>query len=126
MSAEATNQLELDDIQSGVLRPRPTPYVATYIAFRIDDRKAGRELMQRASRVVTSAANPNSPLADTWVSVALTCKGLEALGVPRASLESFSASSFFSFFNHQGNPNGSYSLRRSIHRTEAEHVFTRR
>ena len=30
--------LELDDIQSGVLRPRPTPYVATYIALRIDDR----------------------------------------------------------------------------------------
>lgn len=84
------NQLELDDIQSGVLRPRPTPYVATYIAFRIDDRKAGRELIHRASRVVTSAANPNSPLADTWVSVALTCKGLEALGVPRESIESLS------------------------------------
>jgi len=33
--------LELDDIQSGVLRPRPSPYVATYIAFRIDDSKAG-------------------------------------------------------------------------------------
>lgn len=90
MSVEATAQLELDDIQSGVLRPRPTPYVATYIAFRIDDRKAGRELMQRVSRVVTSAANPTSPLADTWVSVALTCKGLEALGVPQKSLESFS------------------------------------
>ena len=86
----ATTQLELDDIQSGVLRPRPTPYVATYIAFRIDDRKAGRELIHRASQVVTSAANPNSPLADTWVSVALTCKGLEALGVPRESIESLS------------------------------------
>lgn len=90
MSTEQTTQLELDDIQSGVLRPRPTPYVATYIAFRIDDRKAGRELMHRASQVVTSAANPTSPLADTWVSIALTCKGLEALGVPRESLESFS------------------------------------
>jgi Dyp-type peroxidase family len=88
--SETTTELELDDIQSGVLRPRPTPYVATYIAFRIDDRKAGRELMHRASQVVTSAANPNSPLADTWVSVALTCKGLEALGVPRECLESFS------------------------------------
>lgn len=87
---EATTQLELDDIQSGVLRPRPTPYVATYIAFRIDDRKAGRELIHRASQVVTSAANPNSPLADTWVSVALTCKGLEALGVPRESIGSLS------------------------------------
>jgi Dyp-type peroxidase family len=90
MFAAPTTELELDDIQSGVLRPRPTPYVATYIAFRIDDRKAGRELMHRASQVVTSAANPNSPLADTWVSVALSFKGLEALGVPRESLESFS------------------------------------
>ena len=89
MFADPNSELELDDIQSGVLRPRPTPYVATYIAFRIDDRKAGRELMRRASQVVTSAANPNSPLADTWVSVALTFKGLEALGVPRESLESF-------------------------------------
>ena len=71
--------LELDDIQSGVLRPRPTPYVATYIALRIDDRQAGRALMQRISNAVTSAANPESPLADTWVSVALTYQGLKAL-----------------------------------------------
>jgi len=48
MSDQPT-ELELDDIQSGVLRPRPTPYVATYIGFRIDDRKVGRELMNRAS-----------------------------------------------------------------------------
>ena len=82
--------LELDDIQSGVLRPRPTPYVATYIAFRVDDRNAGRDLMRRVSQVVTSAANPSSPLADTWVSVALTYQGLKALGVPQKSLDSFS------------------------------------
>jgi Dyp-type peroxidase family len=86
----ANHILELDDIQSGVLRPRPTPYVATYIAFRIDDRSAGRELLKRVSRVVTSAANPNSPLADTWLSIALTFPGLKALGVPQESLESFS------------------------------------
>ena len=90
MSDKPNTVLELDDIQSGVLRPRPTPYVATYIAFRIDDRKAGRELMGRASQVVTSAANPTSPLADTWVSVALTYQGLRALGVPQQTLESFS------------------------------------
>src|SRR3954447_6949551 len=85
-----STQLELDDIQSGVLRPRPTPYVATYIGFRVDDRNAGRELMRRVAQVVTSAANPDSPLADTWVSVALTYQGLKALGVPQKSLESFS------------------------------------
>src|SRR5215510_6470321 len=82
--------LELDDIQSGVLRPRPAPYVATYIGLRIDDRNAGRELMRRAAAVVTSAAHPESPLADTWVSVALTYPGLKALGVPQESLDSFS------------------------------------
>ena len=54
--------LELDDIQSGVLRPRPGPYEATYIVLRIDDRKAGRELMSRISRVVTSAANPDQSI----------------------------------------------------------------
>ncbi len=90
MSDGTDNVLELDDIQSGVLRPRPTPYVATYIAFRIDDPKAGRDLMARVSRVVTSAANPTSPLADTWVSVALTYQGLKALGVPQEALESLS------------------------------------
>ena len=90
MSDKPNTVLELDDIQSGVLRPRPTPYAATYIAFRIDDRKAGRALMGRVSQVVTSAANPASPLADTWVSIALTYQGLRSLGVPQQTLESFS------------------------------------
>src|SRR5262245_37138067 len=89
MTPEGSVPLELDDIQSGVLRPRPTPYVATYIALRIDDRNAGRELMCRVSTVVSSAANPRRPLADTWVSVALTHQGLRALGVPNDSLDSF-------------------------------------
>lgn len=89
MTTEANAILELDDIQSGVLRPRPTPYAATYIVLRIDDCKAGRELMRRLSAVVTSAANPTSPLADTWISVALTYTGLNALGVPQNSLDTF-------------------------------------
>jgi Dyp-type peroxidase family len=81
--------LELDDIQSGVLRPRPTPFAATYIIFRIDDRNAGRELMRRLSAVVVSAAHPDSPARDTWVSAALSFQGLKVLGVPQPSLDSF-------------------------------------
>ena len=81
--------LELEDIQSGVLRPRPSPYAATYIVLRIDDRQAGRELMGRLSNVVASAAHPESPARDTWVSAALSFQGLKALGVPQASLDSF-------------------------------------
>ena len=87
--SEPTPTLELDDIQSGAVRPRPAPYAATYILLRIDDRHAGRELMARLRAVVTSAANPTSPLADTFVSVALTYQGLKALGVPPSSLDSF-------------------------------------
>src|SRR4051794_20587856 len=81
--------LELGDIQSGVLRPRPTPYVATYVLLRIDQREAGRQLMRRLSSVVASAAQPEDPARDTWVSVALTFQGLKALGVPQVSLDSF-------------------------------------
>ncbi|HEY2800967.1 MAG TPA: hypothetical protein VGI85_10250, partial [Chthoniobacterales bacterium] len=87
MSIESA--LELDDIQSGLLRPRPTPYHATYVIFRIDDRSAGRELIRRLSEVVASAAHPISPAGDTWVSTSLSYQGLKVLGVPRASLESF-------------------------------------
>jgi Dyp-type peroxidase family len=83
-------KLELDDIQAGVLRPRPTPYAATYVIFRIDDRDAGRNLICRLSTVVASAAHPESPVRDTWVSVALSFQGLKALGVPQQSLDSFS------------------------------------
>ncbi len=81
--------LELDDIQSGVLRPRPAPYAATYLLLRIDDRREGRELMGRLANVVASAAHPTSPAADTWVSASLTYQGLAALGVPAESLDSF-------------------------------------
>lgn len=81
--------LDLADIQSGVLRPRPTPYAAAYIVVRIDDRHAGRALMRRARNVVASAADVTNPAGEAWVNVALTFQGLRALGVPQASLDSF-------------------------------------
>ena len=60
-------RLELDDIQSGVLRPCPTPYVATYIVLRIDNRAAGRELMRRVSTIVTPARTRTPAAAQTSV-----------------------------------------------------------
>src|SRR6516162_9088143 len=89
MTGSANGVLELDDIQSGVLRPRPAPYAATYVLLRIDDRRAGRMLMRRASNVVAPAAHPTSPAADAWVSASLSFQGLKALGVPQDSLDSF-------------------------------------
>ena len=46
MTLQTETVLELDDIQSGVLRPRPTPYAATYFLVRIDDRRAGRKMLR--------------------------------------------------------------------------------
>lgn len=89
MSAPTDVTLELNDIQRGILSPRPTPYAATYLVFRIDDRSHGRELMRRACAAATSAADSSSSLGDTWISVAVTYWGLEALGVPRSSLDTF-------------------------------------
>jgi Dyp-type peroxidase family len=89
MDDDAAPSLELEDIQSGVLRPRPTPYAATYILLRIDDRRDGRALLSRLCDVVTPTAGAGRVGQDVWVSVSLTFEGLKALGVPTASLDSF-------------------------------------
>src|SRR5437764_9937248 len=81
--------LELDDIQSGALHERPSPYVGRYLLLRIDDRASGRELVRRLHPVVDSGRPSADPARDAWVTVAFTYQGLKALGVPRDSLESF-------------------------------------
>jgi Dyp-type peroxidase family len=82
--------LELEDIQSGALRPRPSPYVGVFILLRIDDRRAGRELIRRLIPALTNATNPADPSHEAWVSAQFTFQGLKALGVPQDSLDSFS------------------------------------
>jgi len=81
--------LELDDIQSGALHERPSPYVGTYLLLRIDDRADGRELVRRLTGLVDSGRPTPDPVHDAWTTVAFTYHGLEALGVPQASLDSF-------------------------------------
>ena len=59
--------LEFNDIQSGVLRPRPTPYAATYILLRIDDRAAGHQLLKQLTPKIASATDLSSPAGDAWL-----------------------------------------------------------
>ena len=89
MSANENVVLELDDIQSGALHERPSPYVGSYLLLRIDDRAAGRELVRRLHDVVDSGTPTEDPARDAWITVAFTYHGLKALGVPQASLDSF-------------------------------------
>src|SRR5437016_14203616 len=82
--------VELEDIQSGALHERPSPYVGRYLLLRIDDRREGRELVRRLHPVVDSGRALADPARDAWVTVAFTYHGLEAPGVPQESIDSFS------------------------------------
>src|SRR3954468_20400398 len=89
MTATHGISLELDDIQSGALHERPSPYVGTYLLLRIDDRAAGRELVRRLQGLVDAGRPSTDPAHDAWLTAAFTYQGLKALGVPQASLDSF-------------------------------------
>jgi Dyp-type peroxidase family len=81
--------LELDDIQSGALHPRPSPYVGTYLLLRIDDPAAGRELVRRILPLLGPGRPAPDPDLGAWLTIAFTYQGLKALGVPRESLNTF-------------------------------------
>jgi deferrochelatase/peroxidase EfeB len=91
MTTEAIATFELDDIQAGALRSRPSPYAGAYFLLRIDDRRAGRELLRRITPALASAANPADPAKQAWLALGLSFHGLKALGVPEQSLASFPA-----------------------------------
>jgi len=80
--------LDLNEIQATVLRLRPAPYFGSHVALRVDDAQTGRELLRRLTPHVDSAANWWRP-ASAWLSLVITYAGLEALGLPQNSLQSF-------------------------------------
>ena len=80
--------LDLHDLQSGILHPRPSPYVGTYIVLRVDDRRDGRALIGRLASSNASAAQWSAQ-APGCLTIAITYQGLRALGVPQDSLDSF-------------------------------------
>lgn len=90
MTMTYSQGLDLSELQSGILHPRPSPYVGTYVVFRVDDRRDGRAFLGRLGRSIASAAEW-SALANAWLTVAITYQGLRAIGVPQDSLESFPA-----------------------------------
>ena len=87
MTDVASPHLELDDIQAGALFERPSPYVGTYLLLHITDRADGRELVRRLHRIVSDSQT--SERTDTTLTVAFSYHGLQALGVPQTSLDSF-------------------------------------
>jgi Dyp-type peroxidase family len=89
MTVIAVPMLEVSDIQATVLRPRPSPYKGEYVILRIDDAGQGREMLRRIIPHVARADDWWTPTLPGWLGIAFTYQGLKALGVPRASLDSF-------------------------------------
>jgi Dyp-type peroxidase family len=86
---QTTPKLELEDIQSIVLRRRPSPYCGCHVLLRIEDASQGRELLNQLRPYVLSAAAYGGQ--DTWMALVITYAGLVALEVPEQSLASFPA-----------------------------------
>src|SRR5215469_16073418 len=80
--------LDLHEIQATVLRQRPAPYFGSHVLLRIDDAKAGREFLRRLTPYVDSAVGWRNA-ANAWIAVGISYAGLEALGLPQGSLQSF-------------------------------------
>src|SRR5262245_35629538 len=80
--------LDLREIQAIVLRFRPAPYFGSHVASRVRTAQVARELLRRLTPHVDSAADWWRP-ASAWLSVAISYAGLEALGLPQNSLQSF-------------------------------------
>src|SRR5215471_19156088 len=80
--------LDLHEIQATVLRQRPAPYFGTHVLLRVDDPKAGRAFLRRLTPYVDSAAGWRIA-ANAWLAIGITYAGLEALGLPQESLQSF-------------------------------------
>src|SRR5262245_26833961 len=80
--------LDLHEIQATILRPRPAPYFGTHVLLRIDDARAGREFIRRLAPHIASATNWWNA-ATAWLEIGISYGGLEALGLPQESLQSF-------------------------------------
>src|SRR4029453_558302 len=67
---------------------RPAPYFGTHVLLRVDEPRAGRAFLRRLIPYVASSTNWGNS-ANTWLAVAISYPGLESLGLPEDSLQSF-------------------------------------
>lgn len=82
--------LELDDIQH-ILLTRTPAMTGRYEFLSFDRPAGGRAWLSELIPVVESAASAPATMDSTkrWVTLAFTCNGLRALGVPEDALASF-------------------------------------
>ena len=72
--------IEIDDIQSGALHHRPSPYVGLFLFLRIDDPQVGRAMLRRLLPAVDGGLPSPDPDQDAWVGRGLHLPGAESPG----------------------------------------------
>ncbi len=84
---DATDAIDLDDLQSLVVFRRPAPYWGSFVLAGFDGAAQGRAALRKLVPHVVSAAEWGAGRRNLSVSVALTYEGLAALGLPAESLD---------------------------------------
>jgi Dyp-type peroxidase family len=84
-----TQTLELSEIQATAIRHRPMPYCGAYVFMRIDDPEHARTLLSRLIPKITTSAEWQKPIDESWLNIVFTYRGLERLGLPQVILDGF-------------------------------------
>lgn len=80
--------IELKEIQSLILRSRPIPYFGTVALLEITDKESAKKMLKDLIPLIDSAEEWNKNEGAS-VFLTFTYKGLEKIGVPKESLDSF-------------------------------------
>ncbi len=80
--------IALEEIQALVLRSRPIPYYGTVALLEIKDATNANQTLKNLIPLVNSAENWDQNDGSS-VSITFTYKGLEKIGLPKDSLDSF-------------------------------------
>lgn len=80
--------MELEEIQSIILRRRPAPYYGTLVALKVNNANTGRQLLRSVLGGVSHSLTWHNDM-DASLNIVMTFEGLKALGVPQDSLDSF-------------------------------------
>lgn len=80
--------IDLDDIQALILRSRPVPYFGTVALLQITDAENAKQLLKQMLPLINSAKDWHKSV-EASVFLTFTYNGLEKIGVPKDSLDSF-------------------------------------
>jgi hypothetical protein len=83
--------LELSEIQATALRHRPMPYYGAYVFMRINDPEHAPTLLSRLIPKITTSAEWQKPVDESWLNIVFTYTGLARLGLHARATRWFSA-----------------------------------